>query len=191
MYSNFHFYWDPYSPWVYERLLENKLGSLRWSLESSDLVVQETLFPPLPTFRSSQGTGTRAFIWGRMTVCPSVERVTVGQRVMLTVAGNCLFLTSHEPISCPHLGGKGNRHVSLHCQRLKTFFTRQCSNCVFTVTFYICYQASIYHLRDILKIALKTLHPIEDIFKVFKQDGGLRILAMCIGNTESKLNKVK
>lgn len=85
-------------------------------------------------------------------MCPSsVERAMAGQRVMLTVAGNGLFLTSREPISCPDLGGKGNRHVSFHCQLLKTLFTWQCLNRVFTVTFYIGYRASIYHLGDILK----------------------------------------
>lgn len=125
-------------------------------------------------------------------MCPSVERTIEGQSYASSCWKLSIFLKSCEPTLLSHSGGKGNRDVSFHCQLLKALFTSQCFNHVFTVTFYIYYQAFVYKIRYVFKNCCQDVAFNYDIVEVFKQGWDLHILSYvqlkC--NLQSKLNKV-
>ena len=92
----FFFHWGPHSPWIFKKLLENKLSFLRWPLETSEFVFEETDSLLFVYLQMKPGSCEEDVCLRCSNKCVLLQSKGLGrQRVTHTVAGNFSFSSDH------------------------------------------------------------------------------------------------
>ena len=119
----FFFHWGPHSPWIFKKLLENKLSFLRWPLEPSEFVFEETDSLLFVYLQMKPGSCEEDVCLRCSNKCVLLQSKGLGgQRVTHTVAGNFSFSSDH--VTQLH----GLTHVA---REIGNFYLDQNSFCFF------------------------------------------------------------
>lgn len=92
----FFFHWGPHSPWIFKKLLENKLSSLRWPVEPSEFVFEETDSLLFVYLQMKPGSCMEDVCLRCSNKCVLLQSKGLGgQRVTHSVAENFSFSSDH------------------------------------------------------------------------------------------------
>lgn len=92
----FFFHWGPHSPWIFKKLLENKLSALRWPVEPSEFVFEETDSLLFVYLQMKPGSCKEDICLRCSNKCVLLQSKGLGgQRVTHSVAENFSFSSDH------------------------------------------------------------------------------------------------